>query len=75
MGLFLLNGIYIQIVSLKPHLFSIVFLLGGGDEEEGAKTVSLWSLPSVWDSKVYVRGLDGMARQIRWKAPQTLFFY
>lgn len=65
---------YIQAAALKPPLFSIVFLLWGGGGHE--KEVSPWSLPSVWDCQgIYGQGLDGRAKQIRWKVPEILFFY
>lgn len=61
---------YIQAVSLEPRFIQYcVFTLGGGGDE---KEVPPWSLLCVWDSKV--QGLDGVARQIRWKVPKILFF-
>lgn len=60
---------------------SIVFLLGWGVVGWGRKDKNSVSrrIPSVWDFKLCVQGVDGITRQVREKVPEffssSTYFY
>lgn len=59
-----------HMLHLKKSVLCFYSGEGWWDEEEKTKTVSPQRIPSVWDFKLCVQGVDGMTRHVREKIPE-----